>query len=62
MDTKFLINQFHDIKKMENENFMEFNIIFQHMLNKLPPKVNPQDIVILLYYVNAFDGQFEFCI
>lgn len=60
IDNKFLLNQLHEIRKKGNETVQEINIKFQNVIDKIHDEVNPLDASILLYYVNAFDGQFGF--
>ena len=55
------MNQQHEIKKnKDNEVVKEFNSRFEKVLDKIPKDFKPKDLVILLYYTNAFKGPFGF--
>ena len=48
----------YQIKKKDNETLIEFNMIFQSRLDKIPDNAKPIYIVVLTFYLNAFDAQF----
>ena len=57
-DLSSLLTAILQVKKKESENIIEFNMRFQRMLDKIPNDVKPADIVILTFYLNAFESQF----
>jgi hypothetical protein len=59
---KFLINALYEIKKKENETVNEFNLKFQHVLDKILDEMMLDDLVVLYYYMNAFEPHFGFAL
>jgi hypothetical protein len=57
-DGKLLLSQFHHIKRKEEEPINEFNSRFDALIKDFPDNLRPNDEVILLFYNNAFEGQF----
>lgn len=53
-----LLTDFKEVKKKEDETIMEFNTRFQKLIDKIHKDIRPQENVALLYYVNAFEGNF----
>lgn len=62
IEVQFLLNALDEIKKRENETVTKFNIRFQHMLHKIFDDMRPNDLVVLLCYMNAFDPHFGFAL
>jgi hypothetical protein len=48
------------VKKKENEIVREFNMKFQKLIDKILEDIRPKGGVVLLYYVNAFEGNLGF--
>jgi hypothetical protein len=57
-DLFFLCIVFSIIKKHESETIFQFNACFFKFYNRIPNKVRPNEVVALIYYLNAFDGIF----
>ena len=55
-DLASLINIFYQIKKRENETLMRFNLRFQRTLDKILDNAKLAKVVILTFYLNAFDS------
>jgi hypothetical protein len=54
--TVFSIN-----KKHENDTVLQFNARFFRFYNRIPYRVRPNEVVALIYYLEAFDGIFGVC-
>jgi hypothetical protein len=54
--TVFSIN-----KKHENDTVLQFNARFFRFYNQIPYRVRPNEVVALIYYLEAFDGIFGVC-
>ena len=60
-DRKYLMNQLYEIKKKDNGIVqLEFNQIFESVLEKIIHYIKPKDLAILIHYFNAFEGTFGF--
>jgi hypothetical protein len=57
-DIFVLCTIFSIIKKHESETICQFNARFFKFYNKIPYRVRPNEIVSLIYYIEAFDGIF----
>jgi hypothetical protein len=57
-DIFFLCTIFSIIKKHESEIVCQFNAHFFKFYNQIPYRVRPNEIVALIYYLEAFDGIF----
>jgi len=44
----------------ENETMIAFNILFYKIIQDIPQSHQPTPTTILLYYLNSFQGQFNF--
>jgi len=60
IDSKFFMNQLHEIKKKENELVQEFNTRSQKVVEKNLVDIKPTANTIFLFYVNYYQGQFGF--
>ena len=60
LDGKFLLHHLFDIKKRENETIHEFNLRFDKTVGNIPKEIRPKDQVIIIHYLNAFDGWLGF--
>ena len=59
-DGRLLLNELHDIKKKESETIRQFNLRFQKLVDNFPKDIKPKAGAILLYYINALEGNFGF--
>jgi hypothetical protein len=59
-DSRFLLNALTNIKRNENEIVDEFNLRFDKIVQDIPQTHQPNPTSILLYYLNSFQGQFNF--
>ena len=50
----------HNIKKMENETMEEFNKKFRDFFSNLHKDIKPNDVAILIYYIEAFTGDLRY--
>jgi hypothetical protein len=48
--------------KKENETVVEFNTKFNNMVKILHNDVKPSDLVILIYYIEAFEGEMRYAL
>jgi hypothetical protein len=55
-DSGMLLMQFNQIKKKENEMVKEFDARFDNLLSQIPKNLCPPEAIILLLYLNAFEG------
>jgi hypothetical protein len=55
-----LLIQFNQIKMKENETVKEFDTRFDNLHSQIPKDACPYDAYALLFYLNAFEGQFGF--
>ena len=49
-----------NIKRNENETIKEFNNRFDKIVQGIPQMHQPNEAIILMYYMNAFQGKFIF--
>ena len=56
MDGRFLLHQFFEIKKKENETIHAFNIYFDKIVSNILDDIRLEDQAILIHYLNSFDG------
>jgi hypothetical protein len=54
----FLCTVFSIIKKHESETIFQFNTRFSKFYNRIPNRVRPNEVVALIFYLEAFDGIF----
>jgi hypothetical protein len=54
----FLCTVFSIIKKHESETIFQFNARFSKFYNRIPNRVRPNEVVALIFYLEAFDGTF----
>jgi hypothetical protein len=59
-DSRFLLNALTNMKRNENETIDEFNLRFNKIIQDIPHDHQPTPTTILLYYLNAFQGQMSF--
>ena len=50
----------HNIKQMENETMDAFNTKFRHIVSDLHNDIKPNDVAILIYYIEAFTGDLRY--
>ena len=50
----------HNIKKMKNETKDEFNTKFRCIVFDLHKDIKPNDVAILIYYIEAFTGDLRY--
>jgi hypothetical protein len=59
-DSRFLLNALTNMRRNENETMDEFNLRFDKIIQDIPQSHQPTPTTILLYYLNSFQGQFNF--
>jgi hypothetical protein len=57
-DGRMLLGNLDEVKNRENETVKEFIMRFQKFIDKIPEDIRPKGGVVLLYCVNAFEGNF----
>jgi len=57
---RHLLATLHNIKKNENETMEDFNKKFDELVTSLHTNYKPQDDSILIYYVEAFNGEIRY--
>jgi hypothetical protein len=59
-DVWFLLSALTNIKRNENETIDEFDKRFDNIVQDIPQTHQPTADTILMYYMNAFQGNFSF--
>ena len=59
-EPRHLLAVLHNIKKMENETFDEFNTKFRRVVVDLPREIKPRDASILISYIESFTGDLRY--
>jgi hypothetical protein len=57
---RHLLAALHSIKKNENETMEEFNKKFNDLISSLHKDIKPPDTSILIYYIEAFNGEMRY--
>ena len=55
-NTSFILNEFNNIKKGQNESTFDFNVRFQKGMYKLFQVMRMEENVCITTYFNAFDS------
>ena len=58
LDNRFLLNDLFEVTKKENEKIQDFNLIFDKLVSNVPQDLRPTKQVIVILYLNAFEGWF----
>ena len=59
-DNHFLLAALHTSQKQENETMDEFNKRFNDIVKILPTGIKPQEPSLLIYYIQAFEGEMKY--
>ena len=59
-DNHFLLAALHTSHKQENETMEEFNKRFNDLVKSLPADIKPQDASLLIYYIQALEGEMKY--
>jgi hypothetical protein len=58
----FLLAALSSSQKKENETMDEFNKRFNDLVKSLPTDIKPLDVAILIYYMEAFEGEIRYAL
>jgi hypothetical protein len=61
-ENRFLLDARTSSHKKENETMEEFNTKFNNLVKSLPNAILPSDTAILIYYMEAFEGEIRILI
>ena len=59
---RFQLNALTTIKKKENETMLEFNTKFNNLVKGLHRDIKPSNAAILIYYIEAFEGEMRYAL
>jgi hypothetical protein len=59
-DNRYLLVTLSDTKRNESETIKEFNKIFNQIVETIHADIKPLEAYILIYYVDAFEGELDF--
>jgi hypothetical protein len=57
---RFQLAALTTIQKKENETVIEFNTKFNNLVKSLHRDIKPSDVAILIYYIEAFEGEMRY--
>jgi hypothetical protein len=61
-ENRFLLASLSSSQKKENETMDEFNKRFNDLVKSLPTNIKPSDTTILIYYMEAFEGEMRYAL
>jgi hypothetical protein len=59
-ENRYLLAALSTARRNENEIVEEFNKIYNHIVERLHIDIKPLDVPILIYYLDALDGELNF--
>ena len=59
-ENRHLLASLIETKKKENETIEEFNKKFNDLVSRLHKDIKPPDASILIYYIEAFEGEMRY--
>jgi len=59
-DSGMLLMQLNQIKRKEKETMKDFDTIFDNLHSQIPKDLCPLEAVVLLLYLNSFEGKYIF--